>query len=321
MIKINEINNNGGNNGNNNNNNDETSSTRHNEMSHANSETTPSSIRMRPNNEYDQIKYVIKHAADGLSQKMEFHNSIYLNEMLLLTNTIGSFSSGLRDLKGKMQTLEILHHQIDELTDYKNNIEQKLNRMNAGDIDNHAINNKLLSLENTVNHLHSDIDNLLERDRHPNSLPNSKQNDNKKVPNTNNLQQTETSAEQNINCESKIDHLITFVHNFAEINRLESSDILNRLSNMQTQLIHFFDVDKASLINLRDKLAKNRTQAIDNVLRVTEEVISLNETDQLMNGSKEKPNISELNTNPLEIENKTASILIPDIQSIKVNYC
>lgn len=225
---------------------------------------------MRPRNDHDEIKALINHVVDGVLQKIDVNQAIYMNELSSMADVItGSFSRSLHELNARMQTLDMLSHQIDELTDYKNNVDIKLFRMNDNTETNQMLNVRLNDLQQNVDHLRTQMDHIIER-----NVQATKRMDNKmSSPSTRDAEivdaeATFASGEQNAaNCESKIDQVISFVHNFAEINRLESSDILNRLSNMQTQLIHFFDADKITTkshihLNSREKIPRNRTESI-----------------------------------------------------------
>lgn len=228
----------------------------------------------RPRNDHDEIKSLINHVVDGLEQKMDVNQAIYLNELSSVADTIiGSFGRSLRDLNARMQTIEMLSHQMDELTDYKNTVDTKLFRLSENTETNQMLNAKLTDLQHTVDYVRTQMDNFIEK-----SVQQSKRviamapiND------VTNGENGLASGEQNAaNCESKIDQVISFVHNFAEINRLESSDILNRLSNMQTQLIHFFDADRVNAkshihVHSREKVTRNNTLTSNERLNATTE--------------------------------------------------
>lgn len=246
----------------------------------------------RSRNDHDEIKSLINHVVDGVIQKIDVNQAIYMNELSSMADVIiGSFGQSLRELNARMQSLETLSHQIDELTDYKNNVDSKLFRLSENVEATQMLNGRLNDLQHTVNNVRTQVDHIIEK-----SVQQPKRT--KKIsPSTGNVDTRQANGEQNAaNCESKIDQVISFVHNFAEINRLESSDILHRLSNMQTQLIHFFDADKVnakSHVNSREKVMRNKTIAPDehgNVATdaIQMDIVSTTNVPMNTNGSSEK---------------------------------
>lgn len=192
----------------------------------------------RPRNNYAEIKALINHIADGLSKRFDTIDAVLLNELSTLNQRINSVEGSLRHLNERFESLEMISRQIDELADHQNAIDIDLAQLKSTQDINQLINNKINEIKQTVDGLK----NHLEQSEYINE-----RNANKNNNNGNDISNVNENIVDNIeNCESKIDELISFVHNFGEINRLESSDILTRLSNMQTQLIHFFDAYKGS---------------------------------------------------------------------------
>lgn len=182
----------------------------------------------RDNN--DDYCHSMKHF-DTFIEKMETIMNFYGNEMSFLTKK-------LNNLNEKLNTLEILQHEIDQVMNRQNTAEQKLQLIQEAIFGSQSINSKLDRLELSMQQLHVQNDEIMEKQRK--SIVQTLQTKRKK-PNDDNDDLLSDSDEQFRNCEAKIEQLVGFVHNFAELNRLESTDILNRLGNMQSQLIQFFD--------------------------------------------------------------------------------
>lgn len=228
-------------------------------------------------------------------QKIDVNQAIYVDELSSMADVIiGSFGRSLRELNARMQTLEMLSHQIDELTDYKNNVDTKLFRLSENTEANQMLTAKLNDLQHSVDYVRLQMDHIIEKTGQQPIRANKAASVSAAVSDVE--AKLASSGEQNAaNCETKIDQVISFVHNFAEINRLESSDILNRLSNMQTQLIHFFDADKANAklhihSNSREKWTRNKTIASLGHNQATTEAIDVlfsNATSLTVNSTTE----------------------------------
>lgn len=234
----------------------------------------------RSKNDHDEIKSLISHVVDDLMQKIDVNQAIYMNELSSMTDVIiGSFGRSLRELNKRMQTLEMLSHQIDELTDYKNNVDTKLFRLSESTESNQMFHVRLNDLQQNIDYVRSQMDQIIEKTVQQPKRANKMSSMNVAAAAAAiDADRTLASGEQNTaNCESKIDQVISFVHNFAEMNRLESSDILNRLNNMQTQLIHFFDADKLNGKS-REKVSRNKTILSNESSHVTTEAIPMNLT-------------------------------------------
>lgn len=175
-------------------------------------------------NEYRSMK----RAFDIFNEKMEFYMSFYTNELTLLTKVLSEY-------KEKLQTVENIHDKVDQMIERQHEFELKLNSMPEAIAASQSI-HKLDHIDHSLQYLRERIDDLTSNDKQRCSGDQTKWADQSQASNANNGEQ------QLNNCEYKIDHLISFVHNFAELDRLESSDVLNRLGNMQSQLIQFFDV-------------------------------------------------------------------------------
>lgn len=201
---------------------------------------TVSSSSPNDDNDYRSMK----RAFDTFNGKMDMYMEFYGNEMSFLTTKLNT-------LKDKLNILEILHHEIDQIVSRQNMAEQKLQAIQEAMFGSQSINSKLDRLELLMLQTLFRLDDLTEKQR---KLTLSS--DELKRKNENN-DQLSNNDEQ---CESKIEQLVTFVHSFAELNRLESTDILNRLGNMQSQLIQFFDVkgtEKIATNKLSEKSVNN----------------------------------------------------------------
>lgn len=177
------------------------------------------------NNEYR----IMKRAFDIFNEKMEFYMSFYTNELTLLTNVLSEY-------KEKIQLIENVHDKVDQMIERQNGFELKLNSMPETIAGSQSIGHKLDHIEHSLQYLRERIDDLTSNDKQRHFDDQTKFVDQSQTSNANNGEQ------QLNNCEYKIDHLISFVHNFAELDRLESSDVLTRLGSLQSQLIQFFDV-------------------------------------------------------------------------------
>lgn len=185
----------------------------------------------------------MKRAFDTFNEKMDMYMAFYGNEMSFLTTKLNT-------LKDKLNTLETLHHEIDQIVSHQNVAEQKLHVIQDAIFGSQSINSKLDRLEVLMQQTHVRIDNLMERQR---KLTQSGDETKRKKADDD---QSSNGDEQ---CELKIEQLVAFVHSFAELNRLENTDILNRLGNMQSQLIQFFDVKGTIPTNQLIEKAANET--------------------------------------------------------------
>lgn len=191
----------------------------------ANIEKTTVSTVESDYNEYRSMK----RAFDIFNEKMEFYMSFYTNELTLLTKVLSEY-------KEKIQTIENINDKVDQMIEHQNGFELKLNSMRETIAAGQSIANKLDHIEHSLQYLRERIDDLTANDKQRRFDDQTKLADQSQASNANNGEQ------QLNNCEYKIDHLISFVHNFAELDRLESGDVLNRLGSLQSQLIQFFDV-------------------------------------------------------------------------------
>lgn len=192
-------------------------------------------IAQSSDNDYQSMK----RAFDTFNEKMDLYMNFYGSEMSFLTTK-------LNNVKDKLNTLDMLQHEIDQIMNRQNTAEQKLQVIQEAIFGSQSINNKLDRLELSMQRMHVRIDELTEKQKKFN--PQYEQTKPKKQPDD----PLAESGEQFKNFESKIEQLVGFVHNFAELNRLESTDILNRLGNMQSQLIQFFDVKELIPTNQRN---------------------------------------------------------------------
>lgn len=201
--------------------------------------TRPDRVHRPPQETHRNEYLILKRSIENLNEQMDRFNNYYFNEMnnkisTMLAN-INSVAVAMRSLQGKTQVLESSHHNIDALIDRMNGIDRKLDQLKQTQDETASIDNKLIEMEHSLNHLHKRIDNS-GYESFTNTIIKEEQN----VGGNNNSDSQ--FSEQNPTCETKIDHVISFINSFAEINRLESSDILSRLSSIQTQLISFFDI-------------------------------------------------------------------------------
>lgn len=201
-----------------------------------------------PDNDYQSMK----RAFGTFNEKMDSYMNYYGSEMTFLT-------AKLNNLKDKLNTLEILHHEVDQVMYRQNTAEQKLQVIQESIFGSQSMNIKLDRLEVSIQQLHERIDELMETQRKFNS-PSVQTKRNKNMD----------EDEQSKNCESKIEQLVGFVHSFAELNRLESADILNRLGNMQSQLIQFFNVKGPIEMSQR-----NANDTMEHAIELVEETNSI----------------------------------------------
>lgn len=238
----------------------------------------------------DTDYHSMKRAFDKFNEKMDFYMAFYGNEMSFLTIKLNS-------LRDKLNTLETLHHEIDQVVSRQNTAEQKLHAIHEAIYGSQSINGKLDRLELLMQQMYNQIDDLMEKQRK--IAPHISEVENRKKYEADDEPLPANGGEQ---CETKIEQLVAFVHSFAELNRLENSDILNRLGNMQSQLIQFFDVKGSIPINQIDEMATmhakqydvgwqnsshlNDTQAINGT------TIQLNSTEMFKQKSIEMPTLS-----------------------------
>lgn len=174
----------------------------------------------------DNDYHLMKRAFGTFNEKMDMFMVFHANEMSFLTTKLNT-------LKDKLNTFETLHHEIDQIASRQNVAEQKLHVIQDAIFGSQSINSKLDRLEVLMQQTHVRIDNLMEKQG---KLATSGDETKRK----NDIDDQLTNDDEQ--CEAKIEQLVAFVHSFAELNRLENTDILNRLGNMQSQLIQFFDV-------------------------------------------------------------------------------
>lgn len=233
---------------------------------HVKQKTVTSSSR-DVNNDYQSMK----RAFDIFNGKMDVYMAFNGNEMSFLTNKLNT-------LKDKLNILETLHHEIDQIVSRQNMAEQKLQTIQDAMLGSQSINNKLDRLELLMLQTLFRIDDLTEKQR-------------KLTPSRDEMRRKNANDEQlasdNDQCESKIEQLVGFVHNFAELNRLENTDILNRLGNMQSQLIQFFDV-KGTTSPTTQTIEKTVNNTIEYAIEASE---SMTEHSNELNDEK-LPNIT-----------------------------
>lgn len=185
--------------------------------------------KMTATSSRDNDYRAMKCAFDTFNEKIELFMTFYVNELSFVTTK-------LNNMNEKLNTFGILQLDIDRIVRQQNMAEQKLNLIQE------SIGSKLDRLEFSMQQLHIRIEELIKQKKlTPSNEPTKKRNNNDNLSNS--------DDEQYTNFESKIEQLVAFVHNFAELNRLESTDILNRLGNMQSQLIQFFDAKETIATN------------------------------------------------------------------------
>lgn len=206
-----------------------------------------------PDNDYHSIK----RAFDTFNEKMEIHMNFYGNEITFITTK-------LNQLKEKLNTLEILQHEIDQIMNRQNAADQKLQMIQEAMFGSQSISSKLDRLEFSMQQLHVQIDELMDKQHKftPQTVPTKQKKEND--------DRLSDSNEQFQNCESKIEQLVGFIHSFAELNRLESTDILNRLGNMQSQMIQLFDAKgMITSTELNQKSTNDTTEQGVDILKET----------------------------------------------------
>lgn len=202
------------------------------------------------NNDYQSMKHAID--TQSFSEKMNVYMDYQANEMAAHTIKLNS-------LKDKLNTFDVLHHEIDRMVSRQNMVEQSLQVIRDAILGSQSINNKLDRLELLIRQTNVRIDDFVAKQwKWPTASPAS--DETKRKINIDD----EPMTDNNEQCEMKMDQLVAFVHNFAELNRLENSDILNRLGTMQSQLIQFFDIKSAIAINrLNHTACGNETKEND----------------------------------------------------------
>lgn len=227
----------------------------------------------------------MKRAFDTFNEKMEIYMNFYGNEMSFLTTKLNT-------MKDKLNTLEILQHEIDQVLNRQNMADQKLQMIQEALFGSQSITAKLDRIEFSVHRLHNRIDEVMEKQRKftPQTIPVKRKKESDDPLSDND--------EQFRNCESKIEQLVAFVHSFAELNRLESTDILNRLGNMQSQLIQFFDV-KGKII------ADQFSQQSDNSTTVEQGLDIVDETTKYLYNSNETNVLNDVNATDVTVNEST----------------
>lgn len=222
----------------------------------------------------------MKRAFDTFNEKME----TYGNEMSFLTTKLNT-------MKNKLNTLEILQHEIDQVLNRQNTADQKLQMIQEALFGSQSITGKLDRIEFSVHQLHNRIDDLIEKQRKftPQTIPVKRKKESDDPLSDND--------EQFRNCESKIEQLVAFVYSFAELNRLESTDILNRLGNMQSQLIQFFDAKKTIIADQFSQQSDNST--VEPVFDIVDE------TTQYLNHSNETNVLKYINVTDVTMNETT----------------
>lgn len=213
-------------------------------------------VSSRDDNDYRTMK----RAFDTLNEKVELFMTFYVNELSFVTTR-------MNNMKEKLNTLDILQHEIDQVIRHQNTAEQKLHAIQESIFGSQSIGSKLDRLELSMQQLHVRVDELIKQKKTTPSNEQVKRKNEQDDPMT-------SSDEQLTSCESKIEQLVAFVHSFAELNRLESTDILNRLTNMQSQLIQFFDAKETIATNQINHHRVNDTHEQDSI--ANEQVSLLN---------------------------------------------
>lgn len=222
----------------------------------------------------------MRRAFDTFNEKMEIHMNFYGSEMSFLITKLNT-------VKDKLNTIEILHHEIDQVMNRQNTADQKLQLIQEALFGSQSIIGKLDRLEFSMQQLHARIDELQEKQSRLKFTSQTVQTKRKKENDDDDL--LSDSDEQFRNVESKIEQLIAFVHSFAELNRLESTDILTRLGNMQSQLIQFFDVKGTITNNQSGQRSDNVTSehGFEFVEETTQYLNRLNDTNVLKHAANE----------------------------------
>lgn len=247
----------------------------------------------------------LKRAFDTFNGKMDSHMAFYVNEMSFLTTKLNS-------LKDKFNAVEILHHEIDRVINQQNTLQQKLQTIQDAMFGSQSISGKLDRLELSIQQLHSRFDELMERQKQFSSA-------NERIKQ--NKERGLCGRDEPVsNLETTIEQLVAFVHNFAELNRLENTDILNRLGNMQSQLIQFFDVKEtitSNQSNLRpsDETHSNATDDSDEITQHATQLSDANairiasETNFTVDGIESGMKAPLLNLNDAMSSSNTTAVL------------
>lgn len=227
--------------------------------------------KMTATSSRDNDYRTMKCAFDTFNEKIELFMTFYVNELSFVTTK-------LNNMNEKLNTLGILQLDIDRIVRQQNMAEQKLHLIQESIFGSQSIGSKLDRLELSMQQLHIRIEELIKQKKlTPSNEPTKRRNDNDEPLNS--------DDEQYTNFESKIEQLVAFVHNFAELNRLESTDILNRLGNMQSQLIQFFDAKETIAINQISQKSVNGSNGHE--MNINAEVTLLNEQNYTIVGNND----------------------------------
>lgn len=219
---------------------------------------TVSDSSLHDNNDYQSMKRAI----DTFNAKIDVYMDYQTNEMAAHTIKLNS-------LRDKLNTLDVLHHEFDRMLSRQNVAEQSLQVIRDAILGSQSINNKLDRFEHFMHQTMVRIDDFVAKQWKWTTSAFSDQMK-RKID-------TEPMPDHGEQCEMKVEQLVAFVHSFAELNRIENADILNRLGNMQSQLIQFFDFKSANAMNHWNR-SVNVNETNTNDFR-SEDSILLNDTN------------------------------------------
>lgn len=179
-----------------------------------------SDLSLHDNNDYQSMKRAI----DTFNEKIDVYMDYQANEM-------ATHTSKLNSLKDKLNTLDVLHHEIDRMVSRQNMVEQSLQVIRDAILGSQSINNKLDRLELLMRQTNVRIDDFMAKQWKWTTTPT---NDDTKRKSDIDDDPIAGNSEQ---CELKIEQLIAFLHSFAELNRLENSGEINRFINYRIEFM------------------------------------------------------------------------------------
>lgn len=189
-----------------------------------------SDLSLHNDNDYQSMKRAI----DTFNAKMDVYMDYQANEMAAHTIKLNS-------MKDKLNTLDVLHHEIDRLASRQNMVEQSLQVIRDAILGSQSINNKLDRLELLMRQTNVRIDDFMAKQWKWTTTPAN--DDTKRKPNV----EEDPMPGNSEQCEMKIEQLIAFLNSFAELNRLENSGEIHitlyksssLITLINTKILHF----------------------------------------------------------------------------------
>lgn len=167
-----------------------------------------SDLSLHNDNDYQSMKRAI----DTFNEKLDVYMGYQTNEM-------AAHTIKLNGIKDKLNTLDVLQHEIDRLASRQNMVEQSLQVIRDAVLGSQSINNKLDRLELLMRQTNVRIDDFMAKQWKWTTTTPTNDDSTKHKPDADD-DPVSGNGEQ---CEMKIEQLIAFSHSFAELNRLENS--------------------------------------------------------------------------------------------------